>query len=57
MAGNLDGSVNLREKISGAKTGAENLGERLAEILIERGANRLLEQTRETVEKIDEPVI
>jgi hypothetical protein len=33
------------------------LGERLAEILIERGANKLLEQTRETVEETEEAVI
>ena len=57
MAGNLDGSVNLREVISGNRSEAVNLGVRLAEILIERGANRLLEQTRETVEKTEEAVV
>jgi len=57
MAGNLDGSVNLREIVTGDKTEAENLGKHLAEILIERGANKLLEQTRETVEAIEEKVI
>jgi hydroxymethylbilane synthase len=57
MAGNLDGSVNLREKISGEKAEAEDLGKRLAEILIEKGAGKLLEQTRERVEATEEKVI
>ncbi len=57
MAGNLDGSINLREKISGDISEAEDLGTRLAEILIECGANKLLEQTRETVEETEETVI
>ena len=57
MAGNLDGSVNLREKISGEKSNAEDLGKRLAEILIERGADKLLEQTRARVEISEEEVI
>lgn len=57
MVGNLDGSMNLREKISGEKRGAENLGERLAQILIERGANEILENTRQRVENRSEEVI
>jgi hydroxymethylbilane synthase len=57
MAGNLDGSVNLRERISGEKSEAETLGKRLAEILIEKGAGKLLEQTREIVEATGEKVI
>ncbi len=57
MAGNLDGSINLRETISGKKTEAKDLGKRLANILIEKGANRLLEQTREKVENTREEVI
>jgi hydroxymethylbilane synthase len=57
MAGNLDGSVNLRERISGEKSEAEDLGERLAEILIEKGADKLLAATREKVEVIEEKVI
>lgn len=57
MAGNLDGTVNLREKISGEMREAETLGRRLAEILIEKGADRLLEETRETVERTRERVI
>jgi len=57
MAGNLDGSVNLREKISGDKSEVEDLGERLAEILIGKGADKLLERTREMVEVTEEEVI
>lgn len=57
VAGNLDGSVNLRGEISGEKENAENLGRELAEILIEKGAHKLLENARATVEKIEEQVI
>jgi len=57
MAGNLDGSINLRDSISGDKKDAINLGKRLAESLIEKGANRLLEMARETVENTEEAVI
>lgn len=57
MAGNLDGSVNLRDSISGDKKDAAELGRKLAQKLIVRGANRLLEQTRARVERTEEPVI
>ncbi len=57
MVGNLNGSVNWREKISGARENAKELGERVAQVLIEKGANRLLEKTREKVERIEEKVI
>ena len=57
MVGNLNGSVNWREKIVGAISDAENLGKRLAQILIEKGANELLEKTRERVENTEEEVI
>lgn len=57
MAGNLDGSVNLRAIISGEKSEAEDLGKRLAEILIKKGADKLLDETREKVEAIEEEVI
>ena len=57
MTGNLDGSVNLRETISGEKSEAAEIGKRLAEILIGRGADKLLEQTRATVEVTEEEVI
>ena len=57
MVGNLNGSVNWRKQIVGAVGDAEDLGKRLAEILIEKGANELLEKTRERVEKTAEEVI
>lgn len=57
IIGNLDGSINWREKIVGEKRDAENLGKKLAQTLIEKGANELLEQTRETVEKREEAII
>ncbi|CAN5592157.1 hydroxymethylbilane synthase [soil metagenome] len=57
MVGNLDGSINLREKISGEKRDAAMLGERLAQTLIGKGANEILENTRERVEEIREEVI
>jgi hydroxymethylbilane synthase len=57
MVGNLDGSVNLQDEISGDRKDAADLGNILAERLIEKGANNLLEQTRETVENTKENVI
>ncbi|CAN5278687.1 hydroxymethylbilane synthase [soil metagenome] len=57
MVGNLNGSVNLREKISGEKSEAANLGIKLAQSLIEKGANEILERTREKVENTEEEVI
>lgn len=57
MVGNLNGSVNLREKIAGKKNEVANLGIQLAQNLIEKGANEILEQTREKVENIEEEVI
>ncbi|MDQ3373519.1 MAG: hydroxymethylbilane synthase, partial [Acidobacteriota bacterium] len=57
MAGNLEGIVNLRDSISGDKKDAADLGRQLAQRLIERGANRLLEETRATVESTEETVI
>ena len=57
MVGNLNGTINLREKISGARENAKSLGEKLAGILIEKGANELLERTREKVEQMPEEVI
>ncbi len=50
FVGNLDGTANLREKILGEKSEAENLGKQLAQILIEKGASKILEFTRESVE-------
>lgn len=57
LVGSLNGNTNLREKISGEKSEAENLGLKLAQILIEKGANEILERTREKVEKAAEEVI
>ncbi len=57
MVGSLNGTVNWRENISGAQENAKELGERLAQILIGKGANELLEKTREKVEKMTEAVI
>ena len=57
MVGNLDGSVNLRDIITGEENDAENLGELLADVLIRKGANELLEKTREKVEITEEKVI
>lgn len=57
FVGSLNGKMNLREKIVGAKNDAENLGEFLADILIRKGANEILERTREKVENLEEKVI
>lgn len=57
MVGSLNGTVNWREKISGAPENARDLGERLAQALIDKGANELLEKTREKVENMMETVI
>ncbi len=57
MVGNLDGSKNLQGEIFGERKDAESLGIRLAENLIEKGANKLLEQTREIVENTEEKVV
>lgn len=53
FVGSLNGTENLRKKISGEKSEAEDLGKQLAQILIEKGANRILENTRETVENTE----
>lgn len=55
--GSLNGKTNLRGKIGGAKTDAKNLGEKLARILIEKGANEILERTREKVENSADEII
>lgn len=57
LVGSLNGKTNLREKISGEKPEAENLGLKLAQILIDKGANEILERTREKVENAPEEVI
>ena len=57
LVGSLNGKINLRGKIVGAKTDAKSLGEKLARILIEKGANEILERTREKVENSANEVI
>jgi hydroxymethylbilane synthase len=57
MVGNLNGSINWREKIVGVVGDAEGLGKSLAQSLIAKGANELLEKTREKVENTEEEVI
>jgi hydroxymethylbilane synthase len=49
VVGSLNGSVNLRDKITGEIKDAEHLGRLLADILIGAGANEILERTREKV--------
>lgn len=50
VVGNLDGSKNLRERISGYVTDADALGTRLAERMLENGAGEILESVRTAVE-------
>ena len=46
MVGSRDGRINLRERIEGGPASGEEIGNRLAEILIERGAAEILEEAR-----------
>lgn len=55
--GSLNGEQTLRGKIEGETAKAEILGTDLANDLIEKGANVILELTRETVERTTENVI
>jgi hydroxymethylbilane synthase len=48
MVGSLDGKVVLRDKISGNKNSAEQIGIKLAEKLFEKGALEILEIIRNT---------
>jgi hydroxymethylbilane synthase len=57
VVGSLNGSVNLRDKITGEIKDAEHLGRLLADILIGAGANEILERTREKVENLKEEVL
>lgn len=57
FVGSLNGKTNLREKLSGSRNDAKSLGEKLAQSLIEKGANEILEHTREKVERSKEEVI
>lgn len=55
--GSLDGEFALRETISGNRADAVELGLELGKRMIARGANRLLEITRNVVENTPEQVI
>lgn len=57
LVGSLNGEINLREKIEGPVAKASELGEILAERLIKKGADEILERTREAVENSAEDVI
>ena len=57
FVGSLDGKLSLRERSAGAKSEAENLGTNLAQVMIEKGASKILEQTREKAEKTEEKVV
>ena len=46
MVGSRDGRINLRERIEGGPASGEEMGIRLAEILIERGAAEILDEAR-----------
>jgi len=50
VIGNLDGSENLRERISGDVSDANALGTRLAEQMLEKGAGEMLQEVRSAVE-------
>lgn len=57
FVGSLNGKANWRETMTGEKSEAEKLGTNLAEILIEKGANEILEETRAKVENKEETVV
>lgn len=57
FVGNADGTRTLRDSIDGAAENAIELGKELAAKMIKNGANRLLEATRNIIEKMPEPVI
>ena len=57
FVGDADGETAMRDSIRGDTADGERLGEELARRMIENGANRILEATRETTEKTREAVI
>lgn len=57
FTGSLDGEVALRESIRGSRHEAFELGRELGSRMIAKGANRLLEFTRNVVENTPETVI
>ena len=57
VVGDLDGKICYRESLRGSVDEAEELGMRLAETLIDRGARELLEQARDDAEKARRAVL
>ena len=57
MVGSLDGRTVYRQSLTGEIDEAENLGLRLAETLIEKGARRLLDDARAEAEKSAKAVL
>lgn len=57
MVGSLDGKVIYRDSLIGSAAEADVLGVKLAELLIAKGANELLEENRRQSEKATEAVI
>ena len=57
FVGSLDGAVSFRESVQGGKDSPEDIGVRLAEILIERGARELLDRARVEAAVTSEQVV
>lgn len=57
LAGSLDGMIVIKDSIGGDKRDAVNLGKRLAEMLIEKGAGELLESVRQKAANAEEAII
>jgi len=57
MVGSLDGKIIYREFLNGSADDSEELGIRLAELLISKGANELLEENRKQGDTSAEAVI
>lgn len=57
FTGSLDGEIALRESVRGNRADADELGRELGSRMIAKGANRLLEFTRNIVEQTPETVI
>lgn len=57
MVGSLDGKIIYRDSLIGSANEADELGVKLAELLIAKGANELLEENRRQSENATEAVI
>lgn len=57
FVGSLDGAVSFRESVQGGKDAPEDIGVRLAEMLIERGARELLGRARVEAAVASEQVV